>query len=43
MKTFVLKPNPKAPAVRVKAKSDRLLKKRLGDVRFLLLIREETK
>lgn len=41
MKTFILKPNPKAPAVRVKAKSERLLRKRLGDVRFLLTIREE--
>lgn len=41
MKTFILRPNPKAPPVRVKAKSDRLLKKRLGDVRLLLTIRED--
>ena len=41
MKTFKLKPNPKAPAVRVKAKSERLLFKRLGDVRFVLIIHEE--
>ena len=43
MKTFVLRPRAGAPPVRVKAKSDRLLKKRLGDVRFLVTIREETK
>lgn len=41
MKTFILKGNPKAPAVRVKAKSDRSLRKRLADVRFVLTIREE--
>ena len=41
MKTFILKPNPKAPALRVKAKSERSLMKRLGDVRFLLQVRED--
>lgn len=41
MKTFILKANPKAAPVRAKAKSERLLRKRLGDIRFLLTIKEE--
>ena len=41
MKSFLLKAKPKSAPVRVKAKTERLLFKRLGDVRFILIIQEE--